>query len=65
MRNDNENVIVTKPLQFAVEIVKFSEKLEMEKKFVKARQILKSGTLIGANVREAQNAKSKADFIIN
>ena len=63
MRNDKENVIVTKSLQFAVEIVKFSEILEEQKKFVIARQILKSGTSIGANVREAQNAESKADFI--
>jgi four helix bundle protein len=63
MRNDKENVIVTKSLQFAVDIVKFSEQLESEKKFVVARQLLKSGTSIGANVREAQNAESKADFI--
>ena len=63
MRNDKENVIVTKSLQFALEIAKFSEKLEAEKKFVIARQLLKSGTSIGANVREAQNAESKADFI--
>lgn len=63
MRNDRENVIVAKSLQFALEIVKFSEKLEGEKKFVIAHQLLKSGTSIGANVREAQNAESKADFI--
>lgn len=63
MKNDKENVIVTKSLQFAVEIVKFAEKLETEKKFVISRQILKSGTSIGANVREAQNAESKSDFI--
>ena len=56
-------MIVTKSLQFAVEIVKFSEKLEDAKKFVIARQVLKSGTSIGANIREAQNAESKADFI--
>jgi four helix bundle protein len=63
MRNDKENVIVNKSLQFAVEIVRFSEKLEEEKKYIIARQLLKSGTSIGANVREAQNAESKADFI--
>ncbi|MEP4092693.1 four helix bundle protein [Reichenbachiella sp.] len=50
-------------LQFALDIVVFTEKLEERKKFVVARQILKSGTSIGANVREAQNAESKADFI--
>lgn len=63
MRNDNENVIVTKSLQFAVDIIKFYAKLEEEKKYVIARQLLKSGTSIGANVREAQNAESKADFV--
>jgi four helix bundle protein len=63
MRNDKENVIVIKSLQFAIEIVRFSEKLENDKKYVIAHQVLKSGTSIGANVREAQNAESKADFI--
>ncbi|MFN8134829.1 MAG: four helix bundle protein [Bacteroidales bacterium] len=63
MRNDKENVIVNKSLQFALDIIKFSETLEDKKKFVIARQVLKSGTSIGANVREAQNAESKADFI--
>lgn len=63
MRNDKKNVIVTKSLEFALEIVKFSEILEDAKKYVIARQILKSGTSIGANVHEAQNSESKADFI--
>lgn len=63
MRNDKENVIVTKSLHFAVEIIRFSEKLEDEKKYIIARQLLKAGTSIGANIREAQNAESKADFI--
>jgi len=63
MRTDKENVIVEKSLHFAVEIIKFTEKLEELKKYVIARQLLKSGTSIGANVREAQNAESKADFI--
>lgn len=63
MRNDKENVIVSKSLQFAVEIIKFTEILENQKKYVIARQLLKSGTSIGANIREAQNAENKADFI--
>jgi len=63
MRSDKENVIVNKSLQFAIGIIKFSEILEVNKKYVIARQVLKSGTSIGANVREAQNAESKADFI--
>lgn len=63
MRNDKENVIVKLTLEFALEIIEFSELLEEKRKYVFARQILKSGTSIGANIREAQNAESKADFI--
>lgn len=63
MRNDKNNLIVDLTFQFALEIVTFTEKLEDQKKYVIARQLLKSGTSIGANVREAQNAESKADFI--
>lgn len=43
--------------------MKYAELLEEKKKFVFANQILKSGTSIGANVKEAQNSESKADFI--
>ena len=63
MRNDKDNLIVQLTLEFALEIVKFSEELESRRKFVFANKILKSGTSIGANVREAQNAESKSDFI--
>jgi four helix bundle protein len=63
MRNDKENVIVDKSFQFAVKIVQYCEELEEKKKFVISRQLLRSGTSIGANVREAQNAESKVDFI--
>jgi four helix bundle protein len=41
----------------------FADLLEQKRKFVFANQILKSGTSIGADVSEAQNAESKADFI--
>lgn len=63
MRSDKENLIVEKTFQFAIKIVQYCELLEENKKFVVARQLLRSGTSIGANVREAQNAESKADFI--
>jgi four helix bundle protein len=63
MGNDRENLIVEKSFQFALKVVQFSELLEENRKFVVARQLLKSGTSIGANVREAQNSESKADFI--
>lgn len=58
-----ENIIVKLTLQFAVEVIKYCEVLETNKKFVIANQLLKSGTSIGANIREAQNAESKLDFI--
>jgi len=63
VKKENENLIVKLSLEFALEIITYSEKLEELKKYVIARQILKSGTSIGANVREAQNAESKADFV--
>jgi four helix bundle protein len=58
-----ENLIVKLTLEFAIKIVLYAERLEADRKFVLANQLLKSGTSIGANVREAQNAESKADFI--
>ncbi len=63
MRSDKDNIIVNLTLEFAVSIIDYSELLEENKKYVIARQLLKSGTSIGANVREAQNAESKPDFI--
>ena len=63
MRNDKENVIVEKSFRFALKIVLYCESLEENKKYVISRQLLRSGTSIGANVREAQNAESKVDFI--
>ncbi len=44
-------------------IIEYCEQLESDKKYVIARQLLRSSTSIGANVFEAQNAESKADFI--
>ncbi len=63
MRNDKENVIVAKTLQFSLQIIAFCELLEEKRKYVISNQLLKSATSVGANVREAQNAESKADFI--
>jgi four helix bundle protein len=63
MRNDKDNLILNLSLEFAIKIIVYVEILEEAKKYVIAKQLLKSGTSIGANVREAQNAESKADFI--
>ena len=61
--NKEKNLIVELTFSFAIRIIKYVEELEKGKKFVIARQLLKAGTSIGANVREAQNAESKIDFI--
>lgn len=58
-----ENVIIKLTFHFALHIIKYSEGLQENKKFVIANQLLKSGTSMGANIREAQNAETKADFI--
>ena len=63
MRDDKHNVIVDKSVDFSLTIIKYCEVLEQDKKFVIARQLLRSSTSIGANIFEAQNAESKADFI--
>lgn len=57
------NVIVDLSFKFALDIISFVEQLEQERKFIVANQLLRSGTSIGANVREAQNGESKQDFI--
>lgn len=59
-----DNVIETKSFDFAVRIVNLYKHLNSEKKeFVLSKQLLRSGTSIGANVSEAQRGQSKADFI--
>jgi four helix bundle protein len=58
-----ENVILAKSYGFAIRIVNLYKYLVNEKKeFVLSRQVLRSGTSIGANVNESQSAESKPDF---
>src|SRR5688572_22576025 len=59
----DKNPVVKLAFEFSIEIIAFSEILEAQKKYVLARQLLRSGTSIGANIIEAQNAESLADFI--
>ena len=62
MRADNQILILSK--SFALRIIKLYTYLKEEKKeYVMSTQLLRSGTSIGANVRESVNAQSKADFI--
>lgn len=59
-----ENPVREKSFRFAVRIVRLCKFLTEERKeYVLSRQILRSGTSIGANVKEALQAESKADFI--
>ena len=58
------NLIKEKSEDFALEIVNCYKKLMFEKReYVMSKQLLRSGTAIGALYREAQHAESKADFI--
>ena len=58
-----KNEVLELSFIFAIEIVKYCELLEEKKKYVIARQLLKSGTSIGANIKEAQNSESHQDFV--
>jgi four helix bundle protein len=59
-----ENIIGDKSFEFSVTIVEQSKRIIKEKReFVLSKQLLRSGTSIGANVHEAINAQSKKDFI--
>lgn len=61
---ERENVLQSKSFKFAVRVVRLFQFLQGEKKeFVLSRQILRSGTSVGAMVREAEHSESKADFV--
>jgi four helix bundle protein len=63
MQTDNDNMIVKLTFDSAIQIVEFTSLLEAVKKWSIANQLLRSGTSIGANMRKAQNAESKSEFI--
>lgn len=58
------NVVRDKSFAFALRVVKMARFLQQEKReFVLSKQVLRSGTPIGALIREAEHAQSKADFV--
>ena len=63
MNEKRPNIIKDKSFAFALRIVKLYKFLCDKKEFVLSKQLLRSGTAIGALVREAEHAESKADFI--
>ena len=60
---EKKNIIREKSFAFAIEIVTLYKILVERKEFVLSKQLLRSGTSIGANIRESEHAQSKADFI--
>ncbi len=59
-----ENIVLDKSTEFAIRVVKLYKHLSDDKKeYVLSKQLLRSGTSIGANINEAQAGQSKADFI--
>lgn len=59
-----DSIIEPKAFDFAVRIVRLSQHLQRTRQeFVLSKQLLRSGTSIGANIAEAEQAQSRADFI--
>ncbi len=64
MAESGNSIVADKSKAFAIRVVGMARYLQKEKgEFVLSKQVLKSGTSIGANVRESKNAESKLDFI--
>ena len=62
--SEKKNIVADKSYQFALRVIKLYRHLSAEKKeFVLSKQVLRSGSSIGALVKEAEHAQSKADFI--
>lgn len=63
MNGKKPNVMKDKSFAFALRVVKCYKYLLENKEFVLSKQLLRSGTAVGALVREAEHAESTADFI--
>ena len=60
----NENTVKFKSFKLALEVIKNNKEITLNhREFVLSKQFLRSGTAVGALVREAENAESKKDFI--
>ena len=60
--NEKENIVLEKSFQFSLKIIELYKHLIEEKEYVISKQLLRSGTSIGANVNEATAAQTKKDF---
>ena len=61
--DEKPNIIKDKTYQFALEIVRLYKEMISQNEFILSKQIVRSGTSIGANVEEAIAAQSRKDFI--
>jgi len=63
MKENKKSIIQKKSFEFALKIIELYRQLVANKEYVLSKQLLRSGTSIGANVEEASAAQSKKDFI--
>lgn len=62
--SERKSILKDKSFAFALKCIKLYQNLiDTKREFVMSKQLLRSGTSVGSNIREAQNAESKADFI--
>ena len=62
--SEKGSLLKEKSFEFALDVISLYKKLSGQKiEYVLSKQLLRSGTSVGANIREAQNAQSNADFI--
>lgn len=61
--SENKNLLKEKSYGFALEVIQISKEIQKDKEFILSKQFLRSGTAIGALIREAEYAQSRADFI--
>lgn len=63
MKEEKDNIIVNKTFEFSLSILNLYEYFNSKHEYIVSKQLIKSGTSIGANVEEAIGAQSKKDFI--
>ena len=63
MIHQEDNIVLNKSKDFALRIIRLYQHLQAKKEFILSKQVLRSGTSIGANYSEACDAESKADFV--
>ena len=60
---NQKNIIQNLSFQFAIKVLGYCEELDKNRKYSISNQLMRSGTSIGANIAEAQNAESHSDFV--